>query len=107
MVSEKEIEIIENRITDKISVMFDQKIDIMIGRMFEIFATKDDIKDMKIEFIELRHTVDGLVTAVDGHTAVIEDLRMEYMSMGEQLSRHDRWIHQVAGKTQPTLSFES
>ena len=99
MITDQEIQKIGDRVAERFNPVFD--------RMFEVFATKQDLNELRLDFVALRSTVDTLVTIVDGHTLILEDLRMEYLSMGEQLSRHNRWIYQLADKTHTELSFES
>jgi hypothetical protein len=90
--------------------MVDSKFEKFMDRLMPVlsnFATKDDVRELGDRVGCLEESVDGLITVVDGHTKVIEDLRMEYLSMGEQLSRHDRWVYQLADKAGLALAIEA
>jgi hypothetical protein len=82
-------------------------VDRMTDRFLGIFATKEDLKPIRADIARLDARVDDVFDILDMHTGMLEDLRMEYHSMGQQLSRHDRWIHQLGKKTDTMLSIEA
>ena len=63
-----------------------------------LFATKQDIQELREEISGLRETVQGLVTAIDKLAGVVDDLRVEYVMIKNQLAKHDRWIKEIAKK---------
>ena len=67
-----------------------------IQKLLEVLATKEDVKEIKGELTDLRETVHELVTAVDKLAKAVDDLRIEYSAMAMQLSRHEKWIQQLA-----------
>ena len=103
--------------------------DAVVYKLKGVFATKDDITgivnrldvlttvviDSKQEIRNLREDVDdlkglkeitqGLVVSVDGMTKSISDLQLEYSAMGMQLTRHEKWHHQTAGKLNLKLEY--
>ena len=69
-----------------------------IQKLVAVFATKQDVNDLKEDVSALRETTQGLVTAIDKLAKVIDDLRHEYVSVTSQLDRHERWIKEIAKK---------
>lgn len=78
-----------------------------INKLFAVFATKSDFKELKLEVVDLRETVNGIVTALDSQSKILEDMRMELASSIQQLNRHDRWIRRLADKTETVLLMEA
>ena len=75
-------------------------------RMLKIFATKQDVKELRKDINSLRESVQALVVAVDSLAKSISDLSLEYAAISIQLSRHDRWIKQIAEKVGLHLAAE-
>lgn len=90
-----------------------------IKKLTKVLATKQDLKKVEGHVEKVEHRLigieqhldsaderltrmegllDGVITAIDALRKAIEDLRMEYVSISIQLSRHDRWIQQIAAK---------
>jgi len=69
-----------------------------IQKLIEVFATKEDIKDLKQDINGLREAVQSLVVSVDKLVKAIDDLKTEYVSITAQLARHEKWIRQLAEK---------
>ena len=76
-----------------------------IQKLLEVLATKEDVKEIKGELTDLRETVHELVTAVDKLAKAVDDLRIEYSAMAMQLSRHEKWIQQLAEKLGIKLAY--
>ncbi len=66
---------------------------------------QEDMKEVKQEIVDLRETVHELVTAVDKLAKAVDDLRIEYSAMAMQLSRHEKWIQQLAEKLGIKLAY--
>jgi hypothetical protein len=45
-----------------------------------------------------------IFTALDRLATTIEKLNLEYAAISEQLSRHERWIREIARKSEVALS---
>ncbi|MEX2033203.1 MAG: hypothetical protein WD889_01410 [Candidatus Colwellbacteria bacterium] len=58
----------------------------------------EDVREIGKDLTELQATVRDLVTAIDKLAKVIDDLHTEYSAMAMQLSRHEKWIQQLAEK---------
>ena len=69
-----------------------------IQKLLEVLATKEDVKEVKAELVDLKETVRELVTAIDRLAKAVDDLRIEYSAMAMQLNRHEKWIQQLAEK---------
>jgi len=69
-----------------------------IQKLMQVLATKQDVQDLRDDVASLRESVQGLTTAVDGLVGAIENLRLEYAAISTQLSRHEKWIKQIAEK---------
>ncbi len=67
-----------------------------IKKLSTVFATKQDVADIRDDVNGLKEIAQGLVVAVDGLTKMTSDALIEYSAMGMQLSRHERWHRQTA-----------
>jgi len=88
----------------------------------EKFATKEDLKalaekfvsleefdqfrtEVRGEFKELRLSIQNLTNAVDSLVKAVSDLRTEYVAICHQLTRHEKWIQQIAEKSGVKLEY--
>lgn len=78
-----------------------------IQKLVTVFASKQEFNELKSEVFEMRETLNGVVTAIDGVAHTLEDMRMELISSIHQLNRHDRWIRTLADKTETLLLIEA
>lgn len=81
-------------------------LDKMAENSLEIFATKQDVKEIKEDLAILKELVQGLIVSSDSIAKSIEKLVAEYAAISTQLSRHDRWIKQIAEKVGLNLAME-
>jgi hypothetical protein len=70
----------------------------MADNSLKIFATKTDIREIKEDLSILKELVQGLIVATDSIAKSVDKLVAEYAAISTQLSRHDRWIKQIAEK---------
>src|SRR3989344_2801188 len=84
---------------------FRTEVDGKFTKAFDVFATKDDVKEIKGTLSELQETVHELVGAVDKLAKAVDDLRIEYSAMAMQLNRHEKWIQQLAEKLGIKLDY--
>jgi cell division protein FtsL len=77
-----------------------------VDRGFGLMATKSDVLEVKKDVEGLRESIQGMMVSVDNLAKVISDLRLEYAAISTQLSRHDRWIRQIAEKVGLNLVVE-
>lgn len=67
-----------------------------IQKLTAVLAGKKDVEELREEVVALRESVQGLTTAIDGLAKAIEDFREENAVVKLQLSRHEKWIRQIA-----------
>ncbi len=76
-----------------------------IQKLLEVLATKEDVREIRTGLADLKETVHELVTAIDRLAKAVDDLRIEYSAMAMQLSRHEKWIQQLAEKLGIKLEY--
>ena len=76
-----------------------------IQKLLEVLATKEDVKELKQDIEGLREIVQSLVVSVDKLVKAVSDLKTEYSVIAQQLSRHEKWIHQLAKKLGVKLEY--
>lgn len=69
-----------------------------MDRGFNLMAKKSDVEEIKSDLGDLKELVQALIVSSDSIAKSISDLTMEYAAISSQLSRHDRWIKQIAEK---------
>ena len=95
-----------------------------INKLTSVLATKSDIQEVRddldskflvlksdIQYVKkdvegLRKAIQGMVVSIDNLAKVISDLRLEYAAISTQLTRHERWIKQIAEKVGLNLAME-
>ena len=99
MLTDKDIEKIASALVTKQSSVFATKEDIADIKLdISLLATKSDVAETRKDIDGLRESIQGLFSAVDKLVQAIHELRLEYTSMGFQLTRHEKWIKEIAGK---------
>ena len=77
-----------------------------MNRGFGLMASKSDVNELKKDVEGLRESIQGMMVSVDNLAKVISDLRLEYAAISTQLTRHERWIKQIAEKVGLNLAME-
>jgi hypothetical protein len=77
-----------------------------INKLTAVLASKKDVEDIKSDLTDLKELVQGLMISNDSIAKSIGDLTLEYAAISTQLSRHDRWIKQIAEKIGINLQVE-
>lgn len=75
-----------------------------IDKMIKVFATKDDIRNITVRLDRMEPMLKGLLEGVDRLVKAFDELSREYAAMSEQLTRHERWIKQIAKKAGVVLA---
>lgn len=70
-----------------------------------VAIVSEDVKELKGAINQLQEAMRELITTVDNLAKAVDDLRIEYSAMALQLSRHEKWIHQVADKLGIKLDY--
>jgi len=89
-----------------------------IQKLKETLATKEDLAkivtleefdrfktEIKQDINGLRETVQSLAVSVDKLVKSINDLKTEYVAIKNQVSRHEKWMHQLAEKLGIKLEY--
>lgn len=71
---------------------------------FEVITTKNELSEVKKDTEFLRENMQALLVGMDGIAKNLHELRMEYTGMAMQLTRHEKWIKELAGKIGITLN---
>lgn len=71
----------------------------------EIIINRDEILNLKQEVAGLRELVQALTVSVDKLVKAVSDLKTEYSVIANQLSRHEKWIQQLAQKLGIKLEY--
>ena len=77
-----------------------------INRLTSVLASKKDVEENRSDLGDLKELVQGLIVSSDSIAKSISDLRLEYAAISTQLSRHERWIKQIAEKVGLNLAME-
>jgi len=76
-----------------------------IDKLIKVFATRDDVRNIvREEIVDVKKSVRDLVTGIDKLVKAFDELSREYAAMSEQLTRHERWIRQIAKKAGVALA---
>lgn len=68
-----------------------------IDRMMQVFPTKEDVRRIVQEqLIPIQETQQRMLLALDHLASTVDKLLLEYAAVSEQLSRHERWIRELA-----------
>ncbi len=76
-----------------------------IQKIIAVVATKEDVRDLKQDVDGLRESVQALVLSIDKLVKATEELRTEYLTITNQINRHEKWVHQIADKLGIKLEY--
>lgn len=106
MLTQEDIQKLKNVLSTKEDVQeLKQEVNAKFDRAFEVFATREDVRELKEDIDGLREMVQVLVTSVDKLVKAVSDLSIEYAAISHQLSRHEKWIEQIAEKVGMKLTY--
>ena len=77
-----------------------------INKLTSVLASKKDVEEIRSDLGDLKELVQGLIVSSDSIAKSISELILEYAAISTQLSRHDRWIKQIAEKVGLKLATE-
>lgn len=99
---------LDNKDIEKLVSILATKKDLenMADNSLKIFATKQDIQEIRSDVADLKELLQGLLVASDKMLKSMEILGAEYKAVSVQLTRHERWIKQLSEKLGVQLSFE-
>ena len=70
-----------------------------------VVSNGEDIKEIKQEISSLKESTQSLAVSIDRLVKAVDDLKTEYVSVKNQISRHEKWFHQVADKLGIKLEY--
>ncbi|MFH1894431.1 MAG: hypothetical protein ABH813_00795 [Patescibacteria group bacterium] len=89
-----------------------------IQKLKEVLATKEDMgklvtleefdrseSEVKQDISDLRESIQALTVSVDKLVKSVGDLKTEYAAVKIQMSRHEKWILQLADKLGIKLEY--
>lgn len=103
MLDDKDIDKLTSVLASKKDV---EEIRSEMNRGFKLMAKESDLLELKKDVEGLRESIQGMMVAIDNLAKVITDLRLEYAAISTQLTRHERWIKQIAEKVGLNLAME-
>ena len=69
-----------------------------IQKLFLNIATKDDIRGLDERLSELEKSLRLLSVSVEKFVKIASDLKEEHAAISVQLTRHEKWIKELARK---------
>ncbi len=83
-----------------------EDLDKVAANSLKIFATKKDVEEIRSDIADMKELLQGLLVSTDAIAKSIGELKMEYAAISTQLTRHERWIKQIAEKVGLNLVME-
>jgi len=74
------------------------KVDTRFNKLFNVFATKEDVQDIKKDIGGLKGSLEALTISVDKLAKAVGDMHQEYIAIIATVDRHEKWIKQIAEK---------
>ena len=78
----------------------------ILGMRGDVSSIKNDVKEIKSEMEDLKELIQGLIISSDSLVKSMGELKLEYAAISTQLSRHERWIKEIAEKVGLKLAME-
>ncbi len=75
-----------------------------INRIIAVVATKQDVRELGERIDKLEDIQKRILSALDRLATAIEKQNLEYAGISMQLSRHERWIQQIAKQAKVKLA---
>ncbi len=87
----------------RIDERFDE-IDERFLKLFDIFATKEDLKEA-VKKLSTKEDFNRLLTAVDSLSKKADAYFQEMVMLSHKVDRHEKWIQQIAEKVGVKLEY--
>ena len=75
-----------------------------IQKLIEVFATKDEIREM-ISPLATKEDFNDLQTSVDAYAVKADKYFQEMVMLTNKVDRHDKWLLQIAEKLGIKLEY--
>lgn len=86
-------------------MLTEKDISTLLARVVAVVATKEDIAEMREDIAELNEKFDKQLVLLDKLIERVDAMRIEYVAVSMQLSRHEEWIKQIAAKAGIKLEY--
>jgi len=80
------------------------KVDERFGKLFEVFATKEDLEGA-VRNISTKEDFNNLLNAVDDYAKKADAYFQEMVALTHKVDRHEKWLHQLAEKLGVKLEY--
>ena len=81
-----------------------EKIEERFKRLFDIFATKEDLKK-SVANLSTKEDFNNLLNAVDAYAKKADTYFQEMVALSHKIDRHEKWIQQLADKLGVKLEY--
>ncbi len=81
-----------------------QKIDDRFQSLFDIFVTKEDLKEAT-ERLATKEDVNNLLASIDAYAKKADTYFQEMVMLAHKVDRHEKWIRQIAEKLGIKLEY--
>ncbi len=75
-----------------------------IQKLAEVFATKEEIKEM-IRPLSTKEDFNELMTSIDAYATKVDTYSQEMTMLTGKVNRHDKWLLQIAEKLGIKLEY--
>ena len=70
----------------------------LISAQSKVFATKDDVGQLKEHISRVEEKVDSLITSVDGLAKLVKDFRDEHIVLHRRIEMLETWARKVSAQ---------
>lgn len=84
--------------------VFKQETSDKFSKLFQIFATKEDIKEAMIN-LPNKEDFNSLQTSIDSYAKKSDMYFQEMLLLANKIDRQEKWIHQLAEKMGVQLKY--
>ncbi|MDD4989992.1 MAG: hypothetical protein PHW31_01635 [Candidatus Pacebacteria bacterium] len=81
-----------------------EEVDEKFDRLFDVFATKEDLQEVKKE-MATKDNANQLLTSVDAYAHKADAFFQEMVALSHQYNRHEKWIQMLAEKLGVKLEY--
>lgn len=80
------------------------KIDERFNNLFEVFATKEDLKEA-VKNLSTKEDFNNLMVSIDAYAKKSDKYFQEMLMLATKVDRHEKWFHQIADKLGIKLEY--
>ena len=81
-----------------------ESVDKRFDKLFEVFATKEDLKEA-VRNLSTKEDFDNLLNTVDTYAKRADTYFQEMVALSHKVDRHEKWMHQIAEKLGIKLEY--